>query len=109
MIDYSEGMMEKMENSHSDHFFPLAQPTLLEVLVGKQQMGSFNNVEMPYTGVEKRKPLMRSVKKTDSSDLGNQLEIAAYYLWQSRGCPFDDPEADWREAERQYGLSAKSA
>jgi hypothetical protein len=23
------------------------------------------------------------------------IEMAAYYLWQQRGCPFGEPEADW--------------
>ncbi|HTA75985.1 MAG TPA: DUF2934 domain-containing protein [bacterium] len=109
MIDYSDGMIEVMEKGQSDHFLPLGQPTLLEVLVGRQQMGPFNNSEAVYHGIEKRKPLMRPVHKTASGDLGNQLEIAAYYLWQSRGCPFNDPEADWLEAERQWLSRAKSA
>jgi hypothetical protein len=116
MIDYSEGMMESMEKSESDHFLPLGQPTLLEVLVGKQKLAPFNNAEKPYTGIEKRKPLMRPAQNTGfienhsaSSDIVTQLEIAAYYLWQSRGCPFNDPEPDWCEAERQWRFNQKSA
>jgi hypothetical protein len=37
----------------------------------------------------------------------DSLEVAAYYHWQSRGCPAGDPLADWLEAEKQ--LSRKGA
>ncbi len=30
-----------------------------------------------------------------------QIEVAAYYLWQERGCPFGTPEVDWFQAEER--------
>ena len=72
-------------------------------------MGPFDVPSTIYTGVEKRKPLMRSMKATDAGDPGDYLKTAAYYLWQSRGCPLNDPEADWLEAEKQWLSRAKSA
>jgi hypothetical protein len=29
------------------------------------------------------------------------IEVAAYYLWQQRGCPLGEPEVDWLRAEEQ--------
>lgn len=28
-----------------------------------------------------------------------RIQLAAYYLWQKRGCPFGAPEVDWFQAE----------
>jgi hypothetical protein len=30
-----------------------------------------------------------------------RIQLAAYYLWQQRGCPFGAPEVDWFRAEEQ--------
>jgi hypothetical protein len=30
------------------------------------------------------------------------LEVAAYYHWKARGCPWGDPLADWLAAEMQW-------
>lgn len=30
------------------------------------------------------------------------LEVAAYYRWQARGCPWGDPLTDWLEAEKEW-------
>lgn len=32
------------------------------------------------------------------------LEIAAYYHWQVRGCPWGDPLTDWLAAEQELRL-----
>src|SRR5436305_15321586 len=29
------------------------------------------------------------------------VQLAAYYLWEQRGCPFGTPELDWFRAEEQ--------
>ena len=31
----------------------------------------------------------------------SEIQIAAYYLWQRRGCPFGSPDIDWLQAEQQ--------
>ena len=31
----------------------------------------------------------------------DEIELAAYYLWQERGSPLGSPEVDWFRAERQ--------
>ncbi|MBV8866145.1 MAG: DUF2934 domain-containing protein, partial [Acidobacteriaceae bacterium] len=35
----------------------------------------------------------------DESERRQTLQLAAYYLWQQRGCPFGAPEVDWFRAE----------
>lgn len=30
------------------------------------------------------------------------LEVAAYYHWQARGCPWGDPLTDWAAAEKEW-------
>ena len=30
-----------------------------------------------------------------------KIQLAAYYLWQQRGCPLGEPEVDWFQAEEQ--------
>lgn len=35
------------------------------------------------------------------SDRHQAIQLAAYYLWQNRGCPFGTPEVDWFQAEEQ--------
>ena len=35
------------------------------------------------------------------SEQHERIRLAAYYLWQKRGCPFGMPEADWFQAEGQ--------
>lgn len=34
-------------------------------------------------------------------DRHQQIELAAYYLWEERGCPMGEPEVDWFQAEAQ--------
>ena len=29
------------------------------------------------------------------------IQVAAYYLWRQRGCPFGTPEVDWFRAEQK--------
>ena len=36
------------------------------------------------------------------------IQLAAYYLWQQRGCPFGQPEVDWFRAEEQLSEEAES-
>ena len=44
------------------------------------------------------------------SEQQNGIKLAAYYLWQERGCPFGSPEVDWFRAEEQlHGQSAEGA
>jgi hypothetical protein len=31
-----------------------------------------------------------------------ELEVAAYYHWQQRGCPLNDDLTDWAEVEREW-------
>ena len=35
------------------------------------------------------------------SEPHEQIQVAAYYLWEQRGCPFGTPELDWFRAEEQ--------
>lgn len=37
-----------------------------------------------------------------------EIQYAAYFLWQQRGCPFGTPEVDWFRAENQL-LERESA
>jgi hypothetical protein len=37
------------------------------------------------------------------SERHNKVRLAAYYLWQARGCPLGTPELDWFRAEEQLG------
>jgi hypothetical protein len=37
------------------------------------------------------------------------LETAAYYFWLSRGCPIDDAQTDWEEAEKQWRIHSEGA
>lgn len=34
-------------------------------------------------------------------DRHREIKLAAYYLWQQRGCPIGEPEVDWLKAEAQ--------
>jgi hypothetical protein len=34
--------------------------------------------------------------------LHEEVQVAAYFLWQKRGCPIGTPEEDWFHAERQF-------
>ncbi len=34
-------------------------------------------------------------------DKHHQIELAAYHLWQQRGCPFGEPDVDWFRAESE--------
>jgi len=38
-------------------------------------------------------------KKKKTAVSKEELELAAYYRWLSRGCPLDDALTDWVEAE----------
>jgi len=98
-----------LEKGYPSHFVQLAPPTLLEALVGKQELAHFNHSVPAYAGVEKRKPLMRVVKKEDSIENQSSsnapedyLKTAAYYLWRSRDCPWGEPAVDWQRAEKQW-------
>jgi DUF2934 family protein len=33
--------------------------------------------------------------------------VAAFFLWEQRGCPFGTPEVDWFRAEEQIPLQTK--
>ena len=33
------------------------------------------------------------------SERQQEIQLAAYYLWQQRGCPLGTPELDWFRAE----------
>jgi len=35
------------------------------------------------------------------SESHEKTRVAAYYLWQQRGCPLGTPELDWFRAEEQ--------
>ncbi len=35
------------------------------------------------------------------------IQLAAYHLWQQRGCPFGTPEVDWFGAEEQLGKQSE--
>ena len=41
--------------------------------------------------------------QTTDFEQHQQVEIAAYYCWQARGCPMGSAEVDWFEAEEQMG------
>lgn len=36
-----------------------------------------------------------------------RIQLAAYYLWQQRGCPFGTPTVDWLQAETQLLAGSK--
>ena len=36
-----------------------------------------------------------------------QMEVAAYYQWQNRGCPSDDSLTDWLNAEQEFAPEAR--
>lgn len=38
---------------------------------------------------------------TTESQRLQDIQLAAYHLWQQRGCPFGTPEVDWFRAEEQ--------
>ena len=38
------------------------------------------------------------------SEQHDRIQLAAYYLWQQRGCPLGTPELDWFRAEEQSRL-----
>jgi len=44
------------------------------------------------------------VSQTESEHDG--VELAAYYLWEQRGCPIGSPEVDWFQAEEQFRRAA---
>lgn len=46
--------------------------------------------------------------KTNEAVSREELEVAAYYHWQNRGCPNDDPLTDWVEAEDKLNHKADS-
>jgi hypothetical protein len=78
-------------------------------------MGVFVKVKPIYSGTERRRP-MKSLKKIDVVQSKDKLEVsteyletAAYYLWQSRNCPMNDPSIDWHEAEKQWREHAEGA
>ncbi|MFL6449951.1 MAG: DUF2934 domain-containing protein [Bryobacteraceae bacterium] len=35
------------------------------------------------------------------SESHEKIQVAAYYLWQQRGCPLGTPEMDWFRAEEE--------
>ena len=35
------------------------------------------------------------------SERHEEIQLAAYYFWQQRGCPLGTPELDWFRAEEQ--------
>jgi hypothetical protein len=58
---------------------------------------------MPKT-TEKAKTV--KVVKTGKPLSKKELEVAAYYHWQERGCPINDDLTDWVEAEKEIGKPA---
>jgi hypothetical protein len=40
-------------------------------------------------------------------DWQQATQLAAYYRWQQRGCPFGTPETDWFQAEEQLRQQAQ--
>jgi hypothetical protein len=39
---------------------------------------------------------------TERDGQQQDIQVAAYYLWQQRGCPFGTPQVDWFRAEAQF-------
>ncbi len=37
------------------------------------------------------------------------IQVAAYYIWQQRGCPSGAPEIDWFRAEEELRQQSESA
>lgn len=48
--------------------------------------------------------LPEEVQTKPSSEEIINVETLAYQLWEERGCPESDPEADWYEAEFQVKM-----
>ena len=46
-------------------------------------------------------PTTPSAKEMLNED---NISTLAYQLWEERGRPYDDPELDWYEAERQLSM-----
>ena len=44
-----------------------------------------------------------------ASEQQEEIRLAAYYLWQERGCPFGAPDTDWFEAEEQLREAQEKA
>ena len=45
----------------------------------------------------------------NESERRQTIQLAAYYLWQQRGCPFGAPEVDWFRAEEELRESESAA
>ena len=43
------------------------------------------------------------------SERYQKIQLAAYYLWQQRGCPLGESEVDWFRAEQQLGRESEHA
>lgn len=48
----------------------------------------------------------REVPEEDYATPGH-VEVAAYYKWQHRGCPPNDPLTDWVEAHKELIQAAR--
>jgi hypothetical protein len=42
--------------------------------------------------------------KSENEASKENLEVAAYFNWQNRGCPSNDDLSDWVEVEKQTGM-----
>ncbi len=48
-----------------------------------------------------------ATKKSEKDVSKDNLEVAAYYHWQQRGCPNNDELCDWVEAEKELVGASK--
>ena len=39
--------------------------------------------------------------ESEQSDSQQHIRLAAFFLWERRGCPFGTPEIDWFRAEEE--------
>jgi hypothetical protein len=47
------------------------------------------------------------VEVSQSESERDHVELAAYYLWEQRGCPIGSPQVDWFQAEEQFRRAAR--
>ena len=79
---------------------------MIAIIWDKRTIGLKSVIPLKEGIMEKMKEKLKAGKSEREVPKEN-LEVAAYYHWQHRGCPNNDEMCDWVEAEKELVGASK--